>query len=244
MADQSTHSAAGHTLLVRSTHWLTTLFFLALLISGVELIISHPRFYWGEVGNVNITPLFSIPIPASRSTVPTGYNFVLRDQNGWSRYLHFQSAWFLVFTGLLYGISSLRNGHFRRNLFPSASDLSLSNLAHSFREHLRFQFSPSTTYNVLQRLAYLGVIFGLFPFMVWTGLAMSPSFVAAFPSTVTSLGGQQSARTLHFFATLALVLFTLVHVLMVYLTGFRTRLRAMTLGTPSQSPNPFTELPQ
>ena len=69
-----------HTLLVRTTHWLSTLLFLALLISGVEILISHPRFYWGEVGNVNTEPLFRIPIPASRATIPTGYAYVLHPQ--------------------------------------------------------------------------------------------------------------------------------------------------------------------
>ena len=82
-----------HTALVRVTHWITTLCFLALLVSGVEIVISHPRFYWGETGNVLTPPLFTLPIPASRATVPTGYGYVLPDQNGWSRYLHFQSAW-------------------------------------------------------------------------------------------------------------------------------------------------------
>src|SRR5271167_1406251 len=82
-----------HSALVRVTHWLTTLSFLALLVSGVEILISHPRFYWGETGNVRTPPLFTLPIPASRSMVPTGYGYVLPDQNGWSRYLHFQSAW-------------------------------------------------------------------------------------------------------------------------------------------------------
>jgi len=79
--------------LVRVTHWLTTLAFLALLLTGVEILISHPRFYWGESGNINTPPLFSIPIPPSRSIVPTGYDYVLPDQNGWSRYLHFEAAW-------------------------------------------------------------------------------------------------------------------------------------------------------
>ena len=40
-----------HSALVRITHWLTTACFLALLVSGVEILISHPRFYWGETGN-------------------------------------------------------------------------------------------------------------------------------------------------------------------------------------------------
>ena len=81
---QSRHSAV-----VRVTHWITTLAFLALLLTGVEILISHPRFYWGEAGNVMSPPLFKLPIPASRRTVPTGYGYVLPDQNGWSRYLHF-----------------------------------------------------------------------------------------------------------------------------------------------------------
>lgn len=91
-----------HSALVRVTHWITTLCFLALLVSGVEILISHPRFYWGEAGNILSLPLFTLPIPASRSTVPTGYGYVLPDQNGWSRYLHFEAPWVVVLTGLLY----------------------------------------------------------------------------------------------------------------------------------------------
>ena len=92
--------------------------------------------------------------------------------------------------------------------------------------------SEAWSYNVLQRLTYLFVIFVLFPLVIWTGLAMSPAFVSAVPAAVNVLGGQQSARTLHFFVSLALVLFLLVHVVMVWLAGFRSRMRAMITGTP------------
>jgi Ni,Fe-hydrogenase I cytochrome b subunit len=88
--------------LVRVTHWITVISFFALLISGVEILISHPRFYWGETGNALTPPLFQIPIPSSRATVPTSYDYVLSDQNGWSRYLHFQAAWAALLTGLVY----------------------------------------------------------------------------------------------------------------------------------------------
>ena len=108
-----------HAAIVRLTHWLTTLAFLALLISGGEIVLSHPRFYWGETGNVNMRPWLNLHLPSSRATVPTGYGYVLPDQNGWSRYLHFQAAWLAVATGLLYVMFGLVKGHFRRNLVPA-----------------------------------------------------------------------------------------------------------------------------
>ena len=222
-----------HARFVRVTHWLTTVAVFALLVSGLELVISHPRFYWGEIGNVNTTPLFSIPIPSSRSTVPTGYGFVLPDQNGWSRYLHFQSAWLLLFTGLVYVWAGLRSQHFRHNLVPSQADRSWRALRMGVGEHLRFApsaFGDQWSYNALQRLSYLVIVFVLVPLVIWTGLAMAPAFTAVFPSAVNVLGGRQSARSLHFFITVALVLFTIVHVTMIVLAGFRSRVGAMLTG--------------
>lgn len=222
-----------HAALVRVTHWLITLSFLALLVSGVEILISHPRFYWGETGNVHTRPLFKLPIPASRATVPTGYGYVLPDQNGWSRYLHFEAAWLAVFTGLLYLAFGFFNGHFRRNLLPAPSDRSLKGMASAVARHLRFR-RPSEeeawSYNVVQRSTYLLVIFVLFPLVIWTGLDMSPAFASVFPAAVTVLGGRQSARTIHFFVSIFLVLFLFVHVLMVCLAGFRERVGAMITG--------------
>jgi thiosulfate reductase cytochrome b subunit len=165
--------------------------------------------------------------------VPSGYNYVLPDQNGWSRYLHFQSAWVVVFTGLLYLASGLLHGHFRKNLFPRKGDRSWRAFSTVMVEHLRLK-RPSAaeawSYNLLQRISYLVVIFILFPLEIWTGLAMSPAFVSAVPAAVNLLGGQQSARTLHFFVSLSLVLFLIVHVVMVWLAGFRSRMRAMITG--------------
>ena len=222
-----------HSALVRVTHWITTLCFLALLVSGAEIVISHPRFYWGETGNVLTPTLFKLPIPSSRALVPTRYGYVLPDQNGWSRYLHFQAAWVVVLTGLLYVISSFFTGHFRKNLLPGKADVSWRAFARSIANHLRFErprAAEARSYNLLQRLSYLLVIFVLFPLVIWTGLAMSLAFVSVFPATVTLLGGQQSARTLHFFVSLALLLFVLVHVVMVFIAGFRSRMRAMITG--------------
>jgi thiosulfate reductase cytochrome b subunit len=222
-----------HDAVVRVTHWLTALCFFALLVTGLEIVVSHPRFYWGETGNVNTRPLFKIPIPASRASVPTGYGYTMPDQNGWSRYLHFEAAWALVLTGLAYFIWGLWSGHFRRNLFPAAEDRSWQALLREMANHVRLR-PPSATeaysYNVLQRAAYLVVIFVVFPLIIWTGLALSPGFNSAVPAGVNLLGGRQSARTLHFFLTGFLVAFLAVHVGMVIWAGFTSRVRAMITG--------------
>jgi len=187
-ADSPRHSAV-----VRITHWLNTLSFFGLLVSGGAILLAHPRLYWGETGNVETPSLVDLPLP-----------FVLVGQSGWGRSLHFLSAWLCVLNGLLYVLSGLLTRHFQRDLAQS-----------------------SATYSALQRLTYLAVVFILFPLMIWTGLAMSPAITSVFPALVTGLGGQQSARTIHFFAAAFLVLFLLVHVTMVYRAGFRNRVQAM-----------------
>ncbi len=170
-AASATTVTSRHSALVRITHWITTLCFVALLVSGGEIVISHPRFYWGETGNVLTTPLFKLPIPSSRALVPTGYGYVLPDQNGWSRYLHFQAAWVVVVTGLLYLLAGLFTGHLRKSLLPTKDHLSWRVFSTAISDHLRFK-RPSEaeawSYNVLQRLAYLFVIFVLFPLVIWT----------------------------------------------------------------------------
>ncbi|HEX3684130.1 MAG TPA: cytochrome b/b6 domain-containing protein [Bryobacteraceae bacterium] len=225
--------APRHAAVVRITHWITTVCFVALLVSGIEIVTSHPRFYWGETGNVLTPALFQLPIPASRSTVPTGYGYVLPDQNGWSRYLHFEAAWGVVLTGCVYVLFGWIRGHFRRDLLPARTDLSWRALGREFAGHLRFRPASEAgagSYNLLQRLTYGCVIFVLFPLVIWTGLAMSPAIASAFPAAVTVLGGQQSARTLHFFVSVLLSLFLLVHITMVCLAGFRSRMRSMITG--------------
>ena len=228
-----------HSAVVRITHWITVISFFALLVSGAEIVISHPRFYWGEVGNVMTQPLFTLHIPSSRGSVPTGYGYVMPDQNGWSRALHFQSAWALLLTGLVYALSSFLTGHFRKNLIPASADRTWPAFWEVLAKYLRRappDKAEAHSYNPIQRTAYLVVIFVLFPLVIWTGLAMSPAFDAAIPSVVAALGGRQSARTLHFFVSGFLLLFLLVHVAMIYLAGFKSRMRAMITGRVALPP--------
>jgi thiosulfate reductase cytochrome b subunit len=194
-----------HSALVRITHWINMLSFVGLLVSGFAILLAHPRLYWGETGNVGTPSLIDLPLP-----------FVLTGQTGWGRSLHFLSAWVCVLNGLLYVISGFLTEHFRKDIWPAGSQ----GLAEE----------ESAAYNVPQRITYLVVVAVLFPLMIWTGFAMSPAITSVFPALVTGLGGQQSARTIHFFAAGSLVLFLLVHVAMVWRAGFRNHVQAMITG--------------
>jgi thiosulfate reductase cytochrome b subunit len=222
MSEPTVTDFPRHSAVVRLTHWITALSCIGLLISGVAILLSHPRLYWGETGNVATPSLIDLPLP-----------FVLANQNGWGRHLHFLSAWVVVLTGFTYLVFGLITHHFRTRLLPAKSDLNLKTFARLISAHMRFErpgFDESLAYSVLQRVTYLAVIFGLFPFAIWTGLAMSPALTSVVPALVTVLGGHQSARTLHFFVSVLLLVFVFVHLLMVWLAGFRKHVRAMITG--------------
>ncbi|HEY6614233.1 MAG TPA: cytochrome b/b6 domain-containing protein [Vicinamibacterales bacterium] len=196
-----------HSLLVRITHWLTALSVAGLLVSGAAILIAHPRLYWGETGSLETPSLIDLPL-----TLTLGHS-------GWGRYLHFLSAWLCVLTGLIYVLSGLVTKHFRRDLLPARSPLAGPLLS-----------SPADSYNIVQRVTYLCVVFVLFPFIVVTGLAMSPAVTSVMPWLATMFGGHQSARTIHFFAASAVTLFVIGHVTMVVAAGFAVRVMAMITG--------------
>ena len=99
--------------------------------------------------------------------------------------------------------------------------------------HLRLQIPKATGgpgYGVLQKCVYCAVVFIALPVAVLTGLAMSPAVAAGYPFLRVLFGGFQSARTIHFFAFVALVMFVVAHVVMVVKSGFKRQMRGMTLG--------------
>ncbi|HET9314467.1 MAG TPA: cytochrome b/b6 domain-containing protein, partial [Vicinamibacteria bacterium] len=212
-----------HSAFVRVTHWISTLSVLVLVPTGVVILLAHPRLYWGEAGALGGPSLIDLPLP-----------WVLKVLiRGPARYLHFLAAWVIVLTGLVYIVKGLLARHFASNLLPARRELTRGAIARVVRSHLRRERSNEAdlaSYNVLQRLSYTVVVFILLPAMIWTGLAMSPAVTSVAPFLVSVLGGQQTARTLHFLLAGAVVLFVVVHVALVSLTGFTARVRAMITG--------------
>jgi len=208
---------AAHPRWVRISHWVAAASLLALVFSGAEILMVHPRLYWGDAGNDLMPALFELPISrnykhggwetpmpfASNGSraVSAGRTYDIFNENGWGRSLHFLSAWWLVAVGAVYALIGFGRGHF----------------------HFR-------RYGGLQRAAYSLVIFVAAPLMVATGMTMAPAITAAFPFLLRLFGGYQSARTIHFFTFVLLVLFVCGHVVMVAKSGFRRQMRAMTVG--------------
>ncbi|MGN6765204.1 MAG: cytochrome b/b6 domain-containing protein [Rhizobiaceae bacterium] len=144
------------------------------------------------------------------------------------RVVHFFFAWVLAATLLFWLVSSLVNGHVKRDILPRGSDL--GRLPRDIADHLRFRFRHGRSYNVLQKLSYAFVLFILLPLMILTGLTMSPGMDAALPFLVEIFGGRQTARTIHFAGMTLIVLFFVVHVLMVLAAGPFNELRSIITG--------------
>ena len=222
------HSRAPrHTAIVRVTHWVTAVATLALIVSGAAILLAHPRLYWGETGAFGTPPLINLPLP------------LLLGHSGWGRYLHFVAAWASVACGVIYLVYGVLTRHFYQRFVPSRADLAWANVGRVVSTHVRLKPSRSAepgSYNVLQRLAYVTVVFVAGPLVLLSGLAFSPALASVMPVLVSMFGGQQSARTIHFFGGMAVVVFLIVHVAMVWLTGFRTQMRTMIVGHAASTP--------
>jgi len=83
--------------------------------------------------------------------------------------------------GLLFWLWALGSRHLQRDLAPTADELHPRNLWQDVKDHARLRFhlgEAARRYNILQKLSYLGVLFGLLPAMVLSGLTMSPGMFA------------------------------------------------------------------
>lgn len=161
------------------------------------------------------------------ATIPGHYD--LAGARSW----HFLFAWLLVVPGLIYWLWSFLNRHIQRDLAPTRDELAPRHIWRDIKDHARLRFptgAAAQRYNILQKAAYLGLLFVLLPLVVLTGLAMSPGMDAGWPWLLDLTGGRQSARSLHFIAAMLILAFILVHLAMVVLAGPINETRSMITG--------------
>lgn len=248
-----------HKFATRLWHWVNLVCMVVLLMSGLMIFNAHPRLYWGSFGAWHDPAWLAIGAKdgvgllqigswqwettgwlgywpnaegemvkrafPSWATLPSFYDLAL------ARRWHLTTAW--IFSGALffYLIASVFNGHLWGDLTPRRRECRPVEIWQACKDHarLRFETVRGEIYNVLQKFAYLSVLFALVA-LVLTGLAMSPAMAASWPWLLDIWGGRQSARSVHFLAAVFIVLFFIVHILMVLLHRPLSQMRGMITG--------------
>jgi thiosulfate reductase cytochrome b subunit len=221
-----------HSLVTRLWHWTNAVTIAVMLMSGLMILNAHPRLYWGHYGAnadaawLEFASMDEVAFPGW-ITIPSTYS--LADARLW----HLAFAWLLVVSLAIYLAWALIKGHLKRQIVPRPAELAPAHLWHDIKEHARLRFptgAAALNYNVLQKLAYAGVLMVLLPGVILTGMTMSPGLNAALPWLVDLFAGRQSARSIHFICAAGIVLFFLAHIIMVVLAGPINEVRSMITG--------------
>lgn len=216
-------------LATRVTHWIWAICLFFLLLSGLQIFNAHPALYLGDQSGFTYdNAILRFEGFPSWATIPSGQDLAT------GRVVHFFFAWIFVATLVFWLAASLRNRHMRKDLLPTRQDA--RNFFPDIRDHLRLKLVHAARYSPLQKLAYGGVLFVLFPLIVLTGLCMSPAMNAVLPWLPELFGGRQSARTVHFIVMLLLIAFFIVHMAMILLAGPLNELRSIITGHYRLSP--------
>lgn len=236
---------------VRLCHLVNIVALVVMATSGLQIFNAHPVLYAADDANAARTVL-SLPQSAEdddRPGQPTHMTLLGHEiatgtfaldavppplaQGGWlegARRIHFTAAWVFVLNGLLY-LALMVARRRRRAVWPGRADLPL--VWPAIRDHLRVPpvlHSADGGLNPLQKMAYLAIPGLLAPFVIATGLALSPQWDAMVPWWTDLFGGRQFARTWHFVAMLGFFGFIAGHLLLVAISGPSTWAKMVTGG--------------
>jgi thiosulfate reductase cytochrome b subunit len=249
-----------HKLATRLTHWAWAICLFFLLLSGLQIFNAHPVLYIGnesgfaydnsvfaiaaeQQGDLlkGYTTIYSFKFDTTGVLGTSASNDVVSDAAfpPWltipsardlatGRVVHFFFAWIFFGTILVWFAASAANRHLRKDLLPRVRDI--HGLWGDIRDHMLFRFHHGVRYTSLQKFAYSGVLFLLFPLIVLTGISMSPGMNALLPWLPDIFGGRQTARTIHFITMALLVLFFVIHMLMVLAAGPINEIRSIITG--------------
>jgi thiosulfate reductase cytochrome b subunit len=225
-------------------------FFLMLLArSGLSILMDHPRLYW----NRNCTPktewirFTPLEVPLDRIwTAKEDARYIspllalpgYRHTIGMARSWHFLSVCVFLLNGFIFVLLLFCTTQWKR-LVPTSWDIipgAWNDFVHYTTLHLPPEPNGFYSYNPLQQLAYFAVVFIMAPLSMLTGIAMSPAVVNRFPWYPKLFAGRQSARSIHFLLLIGYLVFLVIHVGLVILTGFVRNMNHIVLGTDNESP--------
>jgi Ni/Fe-hydrogenase b-type cytochrome subunit len=201
-----------HALSTRIWHWVNAFSLAVLFMSGLNISNAHRHLYWGQWGFSPKDAWFHVMRFPGWATIPDYYSLAV------ARQWHVLFAWVFAVSLLLFMLTALLNGHFKRDLVTSPRDWRPSAIWADVRAHLKLQFArEGAKYNFLQKATYGVVLFILLPLMILTGMAISPGMNAAWGFLLDVFGGRQSARSIHFIVAWALFAFMVLHLVLLLL---------------------------
>ena len=227
---------------LRASHLINFVLIGMLLRSGWEILASLPRLWWSNdsapgkewlrftrrklpkeegvytslMDEKSLSPIIGLPG---------------RENVGLGRHWHGLSVMLWVLNGVIYVILLFATGLWQR-IIPTSWDV-IPQAWHSLTMYLSLQVPPLELfqpYDALQMLGYTFVIFILAPFMMLTGVAMSPAIRSRYPWYVKFWGGHQGARSLHFIAMVLMAGFIVMHVSLVFLVHAEHNVVHMVFG--------------
>ena len=132
--DSRTHHRVG----VRLAHWVIALGVVGLMETGVGILISHPRLYWGETGGVDTPSLINLPLP------------MIIGPSVWNRPIHFLFAWLLLFGWIAYIAAGVATRHIRNDLLPFDVLCKNMELRRAYDATIACQISPDDYRKLLE----------------------------------------------------------------------------------------------
>jgi DMSO/TMAO reductase YedYZ molybdopterin-dependent catalytic subunit/thiosulfate reductase cytochrome b subunit len=234
---------------IRLTHFVNFFFLMLLARSGLSILMDHPRLYW----NRNCTPktdwirFTSLEVPRDRVwTAKDDARYIspllalpgYRHTIGMARSWHFLSICVFLLNGFIFVLLLFCTNQWKRlvptswNIIPGAWSV----FVHYATLHMPPEPNGFYSYNSLQQLAYFAVVFIMAPLSMLTGIAMSPAVVNRFPWYPKLFGGRQAARSIHFLLLIGYLVFLVIHVGLVILTGFVRNMNHIVLGTDNERP--------
>ena len=236
--------ASGFPLWINLSHWVNFFFLMLIIRSGLSILFDHPRLYWNNNSNpkdqwIRFTPL-KVPKDKywtakedARYISPIlglpGYKHTV----GIARVWHFLTVPFFVLNGAVFIFLLFYTNQWQR-LVPISWQI-VPDAWKVFVHYSTFNFPIEPNgfyhYNALQQIAYFGTIFILAPLAMLTGMAMSPAIENRFHWYPKLFGNRQSARSIHFLVMIAFVVFIIIHVSLIAVTGFVRNMNHVVMGT-------------
>ena len=237
----SAHLAPAMPAWLRIQHFLNLFFLIFIVRSGLQILADHPRLYWTRHSTpgkewfrmqerVPDNPLWTAK--QDSITLPKHVGLPgIRHSIGLARWWHLGVDVIWLLNGIIFYVLLFATGEWRR-IVPTNVDV-LADAASVSLQYLSLNWPADTSwvaYNGLQVIAYFLTVFVAAPLALITGLGMSPALSTRFHGISKRLS-IQTARSLHFLVLCWFLLFTIVHVTLVFTTGLLRNLNFIYLGT-------------